>query len=225
VTRRLLVAALLAAGVVLGDCRRAAAQAEGAGDRTAVQVSAGALVAQPAPLLDVSVGRFVGDRVELGVRQEVGFATGAGAHDWHLATMPFVDVLLPDVPDADLTPFVGLGGGVLYDDRHASGTVGPEAGLLLRLPGGLLLSARYQFRWAAQRIGGVGTDDHLALLGVGFLLGAEDEELARAEASAERAEQAAERAEEAVGRLEEAVGRLERAVDEYGRWFEQQLRK
>jgi hypothetical protein len=124
-----------------------------------------------------------------------------------------------------LTPFVGVAAGALYDDRHVTGTVGPEAGVALFVSDALFVSARYQFRWAAERVGGVGHDGHLALLAVGLLFGAEDAELARAEASAARAEDAAAKAELAVERLEEAVDRLEHTVDDFARWYKQQLRK
>jgi hypothetical protein len=221
------LAALVVAGLALGGAARASAQQDAAAvaDRTALHLSAGALVPQAAPLVEAGVGRFLGDRVEVGVREEAGFATGRGPHDWHLATMPFVDVFAAGDPKWLLTPFAGLAGGVIHDDRRATGTLGPEAGVALFLSDTVLLSARYQFRWAAERVGGVPTDGHTALLGVALLLGGDDRELARAEASAARAEEAAARAEQSVDRLEHAVDRLERAVDAYERWFEQQLRK
>jgi hypothetical protein len=219
-----LACALLAVPGRVAPC---AAQEEGVpvADRTIVQLSAGARVPRAAPVLDVAVGRFVGDRVQLGIRQEVGFATGSGAHDWHLATTPFADVFLAADPKWLLTPFVGVAAGALYDDRRLTATVGPEAGVAVFLSDDVLVSARYQFRWAAERVGGIGHDSHLAMLGVGFVFGGADEDLARAEASAARAEDAAAKAEAAVTRLEEAVGRLERAVDDFARWYKEQLRK
>jgi hypothetical protein len=213
---------------VLGDpfAGRARATEVNVADRTTAQLGAGALVDPPAAVLELSVGRFVGDLVEIGVRQEGGFATGSGPDDWHLATTPFVDLHLVPDPKWPLTPFVGLAAGALYDDHRATVTLGPEAGLKLFLGDDLFVAARYQFRWAAEPVGGLGRDDHLLFLGVGFLLGGDTAaELARAEASAARAEQAAAKAEEAVARLERAVDRLERAVDEFERWFEEQLRK
>lgn len=220
-------AALLAAAVLVCGPRAARAQdGVGVADRTTVQLSGGALVDPASPVLELAVGRFVGDLVEIGVRQEGGFATGSGPRDWHLATMPFLDVhLLPD-PKANLTPFVGVAAGALYDDRGAAATVGPEAGVRLLLGERAFLAARYQFRWASEPVGGVGRDAHLLFLGVGMLLGEDGAvELVRAEASAARAEEAAAKAEEAVARLEHAVERLERAVDQFAVWFEQQLRK
>jgi hypothetical protein len=88
-----------------------------------------------------------------------------------------------------------------------------------------LLEARWQFRWASERVGGLDREQHLAWLGVRFELPFEDEGLARAEESAARAEEAATKAEEAVARLEAAVGRLERAVDEMAAQFADGLRK
>ena len=225
--RRAATLAGVVAALVLGGAAHSAAQEDGASvaDRTAVQLGAGALVAQPAPVLELAVGSFVGDRLELGVRQEVGFATGSGPHDWHLATTPFVDLFLAPDPKWVLTPFIGVAAGALYDECRLTATLGPEAGVALFVSRQVFVSARYQFRWAAERVGGVGHDSHLALLGVGLLLGAADEDLARAEASAARAEEAATKAELAVDRLEEAVGRLERAVDEFADWYKAQLRK
>jgi hypothetical protein len=218
--------ACVVAGLVLARAAPSAAQEDGirGADRPVLQLSAGALVRPASSLVDVAVGRFVGDRLELGIRQEIGL-TGAGTHDWHLATTPFADLFLAADPKWPLTPFVGVSAGALYDDRRLTGTVGPEAGVALFVSDALFLSVRYQFRWAAERVDGVGHDDHLALLAVGLLLGGDDAELARAEASAARAEEAAAKAERAVDRLEESVGRLERAVDELDRWFKQQLRK
>jgi hypothetical protein len=219
--------AVLAVAAVAGVAAASRARADaGVADRTTVQLSGGALVAPAAPLVELSVARFVGELVEIGVRQEGGFATGPGPHDWHLATTPFLDVhLLPD-PKPRLTPFLGVAAGAVYDDRAAAATVGPEAGVRLRIGEHAFVAARYQFRWASQPVGGLGRDEHLLFFGVGFLLGQDSAaELARAEASAARAEEAAAKAEEAVARLERAVTRLERAVDEFAVWFEEQLRK
>lgn len=196
-------------------------------DRTTLQLGAGVLADPASPALELGVGHFVGDLVEVGVRQEVGFATGSGPRDWHLATTPFLDVHLLRDPKPRWSPFVGVVAGALYDDRGAAATVGPEAGVRLMLGGGAFLAARYQFRWASQDVGGVERDAHCVLLGVGLLLGtdATAAELARIEAAAARAEQAATRAEESVARLELATERLERAVDEFAVWFEEQLKK
>lgn len=225
--RRAAVLVCVVAGLVLAGAVLAAAQEDGVSvaDRTTVQLSAGALAQPASPVLDLAVGHFIGDRVELGVRQEVGFATGSGPHAWHLATTPFVDLFLAPDPKWLLTPFVGVAGGALYDDRHATAAVGPEAGVAFFVSEQLFVAARYQFRWVAERVGGVGYDSHLALLGVGFTFASADEDLVRAEASAARAEAAAAKAELAVERLEEAVGRLEHAVDDFALWYEQQLRK
>ena len=225
---RLAVLAACALAAALSGAPGAARAQDGVGvaDRTTVQLSGGALVEPASPVLEVAVGRFVGDLVEIGVRQEGGFATGSGPRDWHLATTPFLDVHLLRDPKPRLTPFVGVAAGALYDDRGAAATVGPEAGVRLLLGERVFLAARYQFRWASEPVGGVGRDAHLLLLGVGMLLGDDGAvELARAEASAARAEEAAAKAEEAVERLERAVERLERAVDQFAVWFEQQLRK
>jgi len=217
------VVALALGGAFAG---RARATDLDAAARTTVQLTAGALVEPAAPLVELSVGRFIGDLVELGVRQEGGFATGSGPHDWHLATAPFVDLHLVPDPKWLLTPFVGLSAGALYDDRAVAAMLGPEVGLKLFATESVFVTARYQFRWAPASVGGLGSDSHLLFLGAGFLIGGDAAaELARAEASAARAEEASAKAEEAVERLEQAVERLERAVDQFAAWFEAQLRK
>jgi len=196
-------------------------------DRTTVQLGAGVLGSPASPVLELGVGHFVGDLVEIGVRQESGFATGSGPRDWHLATTPFLDVHLFRDPKPRWSPFLGVVAGALYDDRGAAATVGPEAGVRLMLGESAFVTARYQFRWASEEVGGVGHDAHFVLLGVGLLLGTDSTaaELARIEAAAARAEEAATRAEESVARLELATERLERAVDAWAAWFEEQLKK
>ncbi len=222
--------ALASAAATLAAPQVARAQdAVGVAGRTTVQLGAGVLADPASPLLEIGVGHFVGDLVEIGVRQEGGFATGGGPRDWHLATTPFLDVHLFRDPKPRWSPFLGVVAGALYDDRGAAATVGPEAGVRLMLGESAFVAARYQFRWASEDVGGVGRDAHVVLLGVGVLLGtgeaAEAAELARIEAAAARAEEAATRAEESVARLELATERLERAVDEFAVWFEEQLKK
>jgi hypothetical protein len=193
--------------------------------RVALHLGAGAVADPASPLLEIGISRFVGEQVELSLRQEGGFATGRDDR-WHLATTLAADLhLLPD-PERAWSPFVGVAGGALYDQHRATGMVGPEAGVVVCLTERIELAARYQFRWAAERVGGLGQDQHAALLSFGLALGGDDPaELARAEASAARAEQAAIKAEEAVARLEASVERLERAVDQFAIWFAEQLRK
>ena len=192
-------------------------------DRTFLGAGAAAVFDPASPSFELAAQHFVGPFVALGVRQEGGFATrGRG---WHLATSAFADWHPLDDPKPLVSPFVGVAGGALYGGGDAAGTVGPEAGVVLFLADTVMLEARWQFRWASERVGGLDREQQLAWLGVRFELPFEDEGLARAEESAARAEEAATKAEEAVARLEAAVGRLERAVDAYAEWFEQQLRK
>jgi hypothetical protein len=219
-----------AASALLGLARAASGHAfedaTDVADRLALHLGAGAIADPASPLLELGVSRFLGEHVELSLRQDGGFATGRDDR-WHLATTLAADLhLLPD-PKPAWSPFVGVAGGALYDDRRATGMVGPEAGVVVYLTERVELAARYQFRWAAERVGGLGQDQHAALLTLGLTLGGGDdpEELARIEASAARAEEAAARAEEAVARLEASVARLERAVEQFAIWFEEQLRK
>lgn len=192
-------------------------------DRTALGLGAAAVFDPASPSFELAAQHFVGPYASLGIRQEGGFTTrGRG---WHLATSAFADLHPLDDPKPLLSPFVGVAGGALYGGGDAAGTVGPEAGVALFLSDAVMLEARYQFRWASERVGGLDREQHLAWLGVRVLLPSGDEDLARAEESAARAEEAAAKAEEAVARLEAAVTRLERAVDVYAAWFEAQLVK
>lgn len=199
-------------------------------EETTLQLDGGAAFAAGSPVLALGVTHFLGEHLALGLRQEGGFdeRRGRDGDRWHLATMPFVQLHLLADPKPRLSPFVGVAAGALYDDRSASVAVGPEAGVALFLTDAVYLQARYQFRWAAEPVGGLGDEQHLAWLGIGVLLDLDftsAADLARAEESAARAEEAATRAEEAVARLEAAVDRLERAVDAFDRWFKEQLRK
>lgn len=194
-------------------------------DRTTLGLGAAATFDPASPSFEAELRHFVGPHLALGLRQEGGFTAGRDAR-WHLATSAFADLHPLADPKPLLSPFVGVAAGALYGGGDAAGAVGPEAGVALFLTDDLSLEARYQFRWASRRVGGLDREQHLAWLGVRFVLpDGSAEDLARAEASAARAEEAATKAEEAVARLEAAVGRLERAVDAYAAWFEEQLRK
>jgi hypothetical protein len=196
-------------------------------NRTTLGLGAAATFDPASPSFEAELRHFVGPHVALGLRQEGGFTAGRDAR-WHLATSAFADLHPLDDPKPLLSPFVGVAGGALYGGSDAAGTVGPEAGVALFLADGLSLEARCQFRWVASaaRVGGLDREQHLAWLGVRFVLpDRSGEDFARAEASAARAEEAAAKAEQAVARLEAAVERLERAVDAYAAWFEEQLRK
>lgn len=192
-------------------------------DRTALGVGAAAVFDPSSPSFEAAAQHFVGEHLALGLRQEGGFTPGG--RGWHLATSVSADVHPLADPKPLVSPFVGIAGGALYGNGDAAGTVGPEAGVALFLSDTMLLEARYQFRWASEHVAGLDREQHLAWLGVRFLLPSGGEDLARAEESAARAEEAAAKAEEAVARLEAAVERLERAVDAFDAWFKEQLRK
>jgi hypothetical protein len=197
-----------------------------AADRWSAEVAAGAVADPLSPVFDVSVSRFVGDLVAIGIRQEGGSDTGGHRDRWHLATLPYVDLHLVRDPKWIVTPFVGVAAGAVYDDRRASAAVGPEAGMKLFLGNRMFIAARYQYRWSAEAVGGLNQDTHLATLGIGaFFAAGVDADTERATKAAERAEQAAIEAERAVERLDKAVERLERAVDQFEIWFMEQLRK
>ena len=193
-------------------------------DRTVVGGGAAAVFDPASPSFEVAAQRFVGPLVALGVRQEGGLTTrGRG---WHLATSVVADLHPLDDPKPLLSPFVGIAGGALYGGGDAAGTIGPEAGVVLFLSEAVLVEARWQFRWASERVGGLDREQNVAWLGVRFVLPPDvDEDLIRAQQAASRAEEAATKAEEAVARFESAVEKLERAVDAWAAAFEEQLRK
>lgn len=202
----------------------AAVAARALADRTVVGGGAAAVFDPASPSFEVAAQRFVGPYVALGVRQEGGFtARGRG---WHLATSAVVDVHPLAAQEPLVSPFVGVAGGALYGSGDAAGTIGPEAGVALFLSDTVLLEARWQFRWASERVGGLDREQNVAWLGVRFALPPDvDEDLIRAQQAATRAEEAATKAEEAVARFESAVEKLERAVDAWAASFEEQLRK
>src|SRR5690554_5424037 len=191
--RRALLASTAALAFVAAPAGASAQDDVEVADRVAVELSAGAVVDPAAPVLDLGVSRFFGDRVRLGVRQEGGFAASAGRDGWHLATLPFVDLHLLSDPKPVVSPFVGLAAGALYDDHRITAALGPEAGVDLFLGEHLYLTLRWQFRWAAGRVGDLDRESHLATLGVGWLFPppVDEEALHAASEAAARAEQAA----------------------------------
>lgn len=120
--------------------------------------------------LSVEVGKFLTDRVQVGVRQDFSYTSVAGSSQWGARTRIFVDYHF----DMDkLQPFVGASVGVDYgEDVDARGIAGPEVGVKYYVLSDtyIFALAEYQFFFTGdEELENVAEDGQFVYsLGIGF---------------------------------------------------------
>ena len=148
-----------------------------AGDNE-VEVSAGFFHAQGSDSgsfnADLQFGRYLTPGWEIGLRQALNYNFIDGASDsWVATTTPF---LLYNFHFNDrVIPFLGLAMGVAWNDRDATGTLGPNAGVKLFLTDQTYLGLRYRYEWYFNSLRQAGNNadhgNHVATIGIGFVWG------------------------------------------------------
>ena len=140
-----------------------------------VQVSAGFFHAQDSDSgnfnADVSYGYYLTPGWEIGFRQALNYEFLAHARDfWTATTTPFIlyNFHVSDI----LIPYLGVHGGVVWNDRDATGTFGPNAGLKLFFTKQTFLNIGYRYEWFFKSIRSAEDNrthgNHVANIGIGF---------------------------------------------------------
>ena len=147
------------------------------GGDSEVEVSAGFFHAQGTRTgafnADVSYGYYLTPGWELGLRQALNYQfVDRGRDSWIATTTPFLGY---NFNFGRVVPFLALSGGVVWNDRDITGTLGPNAGLKIFLSDQTYLGVRYRYEWFFHSIRGVGNNvdhgNHVATIGLGYVWG------------------------------------------------------
>jgi len=123
---------------------------------------------------DLSYGYYLSPGWEIGFRQAVDYNFIHHASDsWQATTTPFL--LYNFGITRVLVPYLGIQGGIVWNDRDITGTFGPSAGVKLFVADQTFVNIGYRYNWffnsfeAARdnRTHGL----HVANIGVGFVWG------------------------------------------------------
>lgn len=123
---------------------------------------------------DISYGRFLTPGWQLGIRQAVNYNfIHHGSDAWQATTTPFVhyNFRVTDV----LVPYLGIFGGVVWNDRDVTGTMGPSAGVKLFISDQTFVNIGYRYGWFFNSFEEAKDNrthgNHVANIGLGFVWG------------------------------------------------------
>jgi hypothetical protein len=170
--RYALVAAVLAS-IALGY--RPADAAPVAGD-SEVQISGGLLI-RKAPIAIISMRILITDTSpgwEVGFRQAVNYSfIHHGSDAWQATTTPFLHYNF-SVTNV-LVPYLGIFGGVVWNDRDVTGTMGPAAGVKLFVSDQTFVNIGYRYEWFFNSFEAARDKrthgNHVVNIGLGFVWG------------------------------------------------------
>lgn len=123
---------------------------------------------------DISYGYFLTRGWQLGIRQSFNYDfIDHGSDAWHATTTPFLhyNFRVTDV----LVPYLGIAGGVVWNDRDVTGTMGPSAGLKLFVSDQTFVNLGYRYAWFFDSFEAARDNrtrgNHVANIGLGFVWG------------------------------------------------------
>jgi outer membrane protein with beta-barrel domain len=143
-----------------------------------VQISGGASHTQGSDTgnfnADISYGYYLSPGWELGFRQAVNYNfVDDGPDAWQATTTPFLlyNFRITDV----LVPYLGIQGGVVWNDRDVTGTFGPAAGLKLFVADQTFVNIGYRYEWFFNSFEAARDNrthgNHVANIGLGYVWG------------------------------------------------------
>ncbi|MBI4524107.1 MAG: outer membrane beta-barrel protein [Deltaproteobacteria bacterium] len=123
--------------------------------------------------LDLSYGYYLNPGWEAGLRQALNINFIDDARDvWTATTVPFLNYHFP-LSD-NVLPFAGGFLGLVWNDRDATGTLGPNVGAKFFFNDQTYLKTAYRYEWFFDSIksGSVTSQaNHVLNLGIGFVWG------------------------------------------------------
>ena len=162
-------------GWLLGDAPVMAASTDGASE---LQVSAGFFHAQGSDSgslnADLSYGYYLTPGWQLGIRQALNYNFIDDSRDfWLASTTPFVNYNFR-VTDI-IVPYLGGFIGLVWNDRDATGTIGPQAGVKFFVHDSTFLNLGYRYEFFFSRIDAIDNNashgNHVFNVGIGFTWG------------------------------------------------------
>jgi len=159
-------------GWLLGAATVNAAPTDGASE---LQVSAGFFHAQGSDNgslnVDLSYGYYLTPGWQLGLRQAINSTFIDDGRDfWLASTTPFINYhfRLTDI----IVPYLGGFIGLVWNDRDATGTIGPQVGVKFFVHDRTFLNIGYRYEFFFNRIEAIDNNashgNHVFNLGIGF---------------------------------------------------------
>jgi lipid A 3-O-deacylase PagL len=122
---------------------------------------------------DVAYSYYLTPGWEIGLRQALNYEFVDDARDtWRATTTPF---LAYNFHFGNVVPFLALAGGIVWNDRNITGTLGPNAGVKFFFSDQTYLGLRYRYEWFFHSIKGLENNadhgQHVGTVGIGFVWG------------------------------------------------------
>jgi hypothetical protein len=124
--------------------------------------------------VDLQYGYYLTPGWEVGLRQALNYNFIDDARDfWQASTTPFIhyNFRITDV----LVPYLGLFGGIVWNDDDVTGTIGPSGGLKLFVADQTFINLGYRYEWffSSFRTAANNRSDgnHVGNIGIGFVWG------------------------------------------------------
>jgi hypothetical protein len=124
--------------------------------------------------IDLSYGYYLTPGWEIGLRQALNYNfVDDGPDFWLATTAPFIvyNFRITDV----MVPYLGVTGGIAWNDDDVTGLIGPAAGLKLFVADQAFINLGYRYEWFFKSFRGVGNNksdgNHVGNIGVGFVWG------------------------------------------------------
>ena len=142
-----------------------------------IEVSAGLFHAQGSDTgalnVDLALGYYLTPGWQLGLRQALNYTfVDDGPDTWVATTAPFLNY---HFRFGNIVPFLGGFIGLAWNDRDATGIIGPQGGVKFFLNEQTYLGVRYRYEWFFNSLRRVGRDaddgNHVFTVGIGFLWG------------------------------------------------------
>jgi hypothetical protein len=126
---------------------------------------------------DLSYGYYLSPGWEIGFRQAVDYNfVDHGPDSWQATSTPFLlyNFRVTNV----LVPYVGIQGGIVWNDRDITGTMGPAAGLKLFVADQTFVNIGYRYSWYFTSFEAARDNrthgNHVVNIGLGFVWGGSD---------------------------------------------------
>jgi hypothetical protein len=123
---------------------------------------------------DLSYGYYLSPGWEIGLRQSLNYLFRDDNPDaWSATTTPFLfyNFRVTDV----LVPYLGIHGGIVWNDRDVTGTIGPNAGLKLFVSPQTFINIGYRYEWLFNTFRSAANNrdngNHVGNIGIGFVWG------------------------------------------------------
>lgn len=123
---------------------------------------------------DLAYGYYLTPGWQVGFRQALNYNfIDDASDDWKATTAPFLhyNFKLGEV----LIPYLGIFAGVVWNDRDATGTMGPEAGLKLFVADQTFINLGYRYEWFFSSFEGAvdnkSRGNHVGNIGLGYVWG------------------------------------------------------